>query len=103
VTIGVLVALVIGKPLGICAAAWFAVATGVARLPEAVGFRSFIGAACLCGIGDTVALLIADQAFPVEPGIAAIAKVGVLTASVLSAVLGAAIILTGSTVARSET
>ncbi len=99
---GVILGLVIGKPLGICAAAWFAVSTGIGRLPEAVGFRPFIGAACLCGIGDTVALLIADQAFPAEPGVAAIAKVGVLAASVLSSMLGAAIILTGPAVARSE-
>ena len=71
ILLGVILGLVVGKPLGICVAAWFAVTTGIGRLPEAVGFRPFIGAACLRGIGDTVALLIADQAFPAEPGVAA--------------------------------
>ena len=35
----------------------------VALFPDGVTIRTFLGAACLCGIGDTVALLMADQAF----------------------------------------
>ena len=42
--------------------------------------RNFIGAACLCGVGDTVALLMADQAFP-QGTDAAVAKIGVLVGS----------------------
>ena len=54
-----------------------------------------IGGACLCGIGDTVALLLADEAFP--PGeLATVAKIGVLAGSVLAAVLGAAIVFLSS-------
>lgn len=93
ILLGVILGLVLGKPLGVCASAWFATKTGIARLPEGTGLRAFIGAACLCGIGDTVSLLMADQAFPAEPAAATVAKIGVLIGSVLSAALGAAIIL----------
>ena len=64
-------------------------------MPDGAGLRGFIGAACLCGIGDTVSLLMADQAFPTAQTEAAIAKIGVLIGSLLSAALGATIILLG--------
>lgn len=91
VVLGVVLGLVLGKPIGICLTALAVVAIGLARMPDDVTIRGFIGAACLCGIGDTVALLMADQAFPHSED-AAIAKIGVLIGSLLAALLGAAII-----------
>jgi len=88
---GVILGLVVGKPLGIGLFSLAALKTGVARAPKGVGIHTFIGAICLCGVGDTVALLMADQAFP-EGGDAAIAKIAVLVGSVIAAALGAAII-----------
>jgi Na+:H+ antiporter, NhaA family len=88
---GVVLGLVIGKPLGIALAALAAVKAKIARMPGDVTVRGFIGAACLCGIGDTVALLMADQAFP-HGGDSSIAKIGVLVGSVLAAALGALVI-----------
>jgi len=103
ILIGVIVGLVIGKPLGVCVVAWFATATRIARMPEGAGLRVFIGAACLCGIGDTVSLLMADQAFLGNNPQAAIAKIGVLIASVLAAAIGATIIMLRPTgAARTE-
>ena len=84
---GVVVGLVIGKPLGICIASLTAVKLGAARTPDDVGTIQFVGAACLCGIGDTVALLMADQAFPAGT-YANIAKLSVLVGSLLAALLG---------------
>jgi len=95
VIVGVILGLVIGKPLGIGITSWIAVRTGIARAPKGVGLQTFIGAICLCGIGDTVALLLADQAFP-NGDDAAIAKIGVLIGSAIAAALGAAIIAAGS-------
>ncbi len=43
---------------------------------------------------------MADQAFPAEQAAATVAKIGVLIGSVLSAALGAAIILSGPRVAE---
>jgi NhaA family Na+:H+ antiporter len=91
IVVGVVLGLVIGKPLGIGLFSFAAVKTGIARAPKGVGIRTFIGALCLCGIGDTVSLLLADQAFP-QGASAAIAKIAVLIGSVLAAALGAAII-----------
>lgn len=88
---GVLLGLLIGKPLGVLAASYAAIGAGIAKGPEDVSLRDFAGAACLCGIGDTVALLMADQAFPVAAA-ASVAKIGVLSGSVLAAILGSAII-----------
>jgi hypothetical protein len=72
-----------------------AVKLRVARTPDDVSVRQFLGAACLCGVGDTVALLMADQAFPAGPD-SAIAKIGVLPGSVFAAALGALILANNS-------
>jgi NhaA family Na+:H+ antiporter len=88
---GVILGLVVGKPLGIGIFSFVALKAGIARAPKGVDIRIFIGAICLCGTGDTVALLLADQAFT-ESRDAAIAKIAVLIGSVLAAGLGTAII-----------
>jgi NhaA family Na+:H+ antiporter len=85
--------LVIGKPLGIALASWLAIKARIALVPDGVTFGNFIGAACLCGVGDTVALLMADQAFPDGPE-SAVAKIGVLLGSTLAAVIGAVVLTT---------
>jgi NhaA family Na+:H+ antiporter len=94
ILLGVILGLVIGKPLGISLASWLGIKAGIAVAPEDVTLRSFIGGACLCGVGDTVSLLMADQAFPQGPE-AAIAKIGVLAGSTLAAALGALILTAG--------
>jgi NhaA family Na+:H+ antiporter len=92
IVLGVILGLVIGKPLGIAAASFLAVKARIGTAPDGVSVRQFIGAACLCGVGDTVALLMADQAF--GSGMeSAIAKIGVLIGSLLAALLGAAVLL----------
>lgn len=88
---GVILGLVVGKPIGIALTSVAAIKARIALAPDGVTLQHFIGGACLCGIGDTVALLMADQAFPDGPD-SAIAKIGVLIGSVLAAALGAAIL-----------
>jgi NhaA family Na+:H+ antiporter len=83
---GVTLGLVLGKPLGVLSAVTLALVSGVAVAPEGVTRRDFLAAACLCGVGDTMALLMADRAF--VPDEASVAKLGVLCGSVLAAVLG---------------
>src|SRR5204862_909538 len=63
IAVGVLVGLILGKPLGIMAAALLAVKSGVAKLPHAVGWTSLLGYAWLAGIGFTMSLFIAMLAF----------------------------------------
>src|SRR5262249_59510601 len=85
---GAVAGLVAGKPLGVLLASGLAVAAGLAVPPAGVTIRQFVGAACLCGVGDTLALLMADRAL--SPEEAAVAKIGVLAGSILAGVGGAA-------------
>jgi NhaA family Na+:H+ antiporter len=83
---GVVLGLVIGKPLGILLAIRIAVAFG-ARLPEGVTWGSILGLGIVAGIGFTVALFIAGLSFE-EAGLLAEAKLGILAASLVAGVLG---------------
>jgi len=83
---GTILGLAIGKPLGIVAATWAAVRARIGLAPEAAG-AAFIGAACLCGIGDPLSILLAEQAFA-GSGLADVAKLGVLLGSVAAVGLG---------------
>jgi Na+:H+ antiporter, NhaA family len=95
VLVGVILGLVAGKPLGVLLASFLAIKARVAIAPESITLTHFVGGACLCGIGDTMALLMADQAFPAGPELAA-AKIGVLAGSVLAATLGSVVLGTGA-------
>ncbi|MDB5475648.1 MAG: nhaA [Phenylobacterium sp.] len=90
---GVVLGLVIGKPVGIVLAALAAVGSKLAVMPEDTRPRAFLGAAILCGVSDPVALLMADEAFP-HGDYANVAKIGVLIGSVIAALLGAAVLAT---------
>jgi NhaA family Na+:H+ antiporter len=88
VTLGVIVGLVIGKPLGITLFSWAAVRLGLAELPRGVGWRMVHGAAWLGGIGFTMSIFVAGLAFPGAPGLLTAAKLGVLTASFVAGTCG---------------
>jgi NhaA family Na+:H+ antiporter len=90
---GAVAGLCVGKPLGILLAAGLALAARLAAPPEDVTLRQFVGAACLCGVGDTLALLMADRAFTPEE--ASVAKLGVLAGSILAGIIGMAVLRRG--------
>jgi Na+:H+ antiporter, NhaA family len=92
VTMGVFLGLVLGKPVGIFAACWLAVRSGLAALPAGVNWLMIVGAGFLGGIGFTMSLFVAALAFYQEPALLDQAKVGVLASSVVSAVVGMLII-----------
>lgn len=83
--------LAIGKPLGIFLAATAAVRTGIAVKPTEYTWRQLAGAGALAGIGFTMSLFIAGQAFPNTTDFSA-AKIAVFAASMLSAVFGAVLL-----------
>ena len=85
--LGVIVGLVVGKPVGIGLLSWLAVKSGRGALPEGVTWAQVFGAGCLAGIGFTMSLFISDLAFNNETLIAT-AKIGILAASLASGVLG---------------
>ena len=90
--LGVLAGLIIGKPLGITAAAFAVVKSGIAKLPDGLCWRSLLGYAWLAGIGFTMSLFIATLAFGEARPVNA-AKLGIVAGSLLAGIV-AAIILT---------
>lgn len=95
VAVAVAAGLAVGKPVGIVLACWLAVGLGLTRLPDGVGWPLLAGGACLAGIGFTMALFINGLAFPAAefPAKEAAGKVGTLSGSLVSAVVGAGMIL----------
>lgn len=87
VLVGVGIALVLGKPIGVLAATWIMVRSGWCTLPEGVSWRGILLVGLLAGIGFTMSIFIAMLAFSDETLLAA-AKLGVLIGSSVAAVLG---------------
>jgi Na+:H+ antiporter, NhaA family len=85
---GILIALALGKPIGIILTTWAAVKAEVAVVPNDVAPIAFVGAAFLCGIADPFSFYLADQVFQTG-GYTSLAKIAVLTGSGLAAMLGA--------------
>jgi NhaA family Na+:H+ antiporter len=83
--------LVVGKPVGILAAAWLAVRLNMAEKPEAYTWRQLAGAGALAGIGFTMSLFIAGEAFP-DPNQYAAAKIAIFLASVTAGLAGVGIL-----------
>jgi NhaA family Na+:H+ antiporter len=92
VTLGVIGGLVLGKPIGIVAFSWVAVAMGVAERPQGATGRQLLGVGVLGGIGFTMSLFIGSLAFGESP-LLDNAKVGILVASLVAGVGGAIILL----------
>jgi NhaA family Na+:H+ antiporter len=89
VTLGVALGLFLGKFAGIGAFSWLAVRLGFAKLPSGVQWKHILGAAWLGGIGFTMSLFIAQLAFD-EPHLVEQGKLGILLASLASALTGLA-------------
>jgi NhaA family Na+:H+ antiporter len=87
VALGIVLGLVVGKQLGVTLFAWLAVKSGVAELPEGIGWRHVYGAGWLAGIGFTMSLFITDLAFS-EDSLVEEAKVGILCASLIAGAVG---------------
>lgn len=87
VTIGVVMGLVVGKPIGVLAAAWLAVRLGLAEFPRGVSASHMVGIGLLAGIGFTVSLFVNGLAFD-DPALLDEGKVGILAASAIAGVVG---------------
>jgi len=85
ITLGILVGYVVGKPVGIAGVSWLVTLLTRGRLRPAVGWLAVIGAGTLAGIGFTVSLLIATQAFT-GPDLEE-AKLGILSAALCASVI----------------
>ena len=101
VTLGVVFGLVFGKIFGVSVATAIAVKSGVARLPRAATWTHVLGLASIAGIGFTVSLFITGLAFD-DQLLADEARIGILAASAIAAVIGALILLRATPVIEVE-
>ncbi|WP_442793570.1 Na+/H+ antiporter NhaA [Pseudarthrobacter sp. SL88] len=94
VALGIILALVLGKPVGILGATWLLTKTTKAKLDDSYRWIDIFGVALLAGIGFTVSLLVAELSFGQGSLHDDHAKVGILTASLLAALLASVILRT---------
>jgi NhaA family Na+:H+ antiporter len=90
---GVVIGLVLGKPLGITLFSWLAVRSGVALLPSAISWWHIAGVAFLGGIGFTISLFVAELAFEAGPNADA-ARIGILIGSLIAGIVGYVVLRT---------
>ena len=91
VSLGVVLGLVIGKPVGIWLFSYLAVRINLVSPLAEVSWRHIVGAGCLCGIGFTMSLFVAGLAFEFGDTLE-ISKIAILAASLVSAVAGCVIL-----------
>ena len=87
ISIGIICGLVLGKFIGISLFSKLLVKFKIASLPEGVSWNQIYGVAFLAGIGFTMSMFISDLAFKDE-SFKQIAKVGIMAASAISAIIG---------------
>ncbi|MGF9660806.1 Na+/H+ antiporter NhaA [Arthrobacter crystallopoietes] len=92
VTLGIVLGLVAGKPLGIVGTTWLLTKTTRVRLDPTLRWVDITGISLLAGIGFTVSLLVAELSFGAGSAANDHAKVAILTASLLAALCSAVIL-----------
>jgi NhaA family Na+:H+ antiporter len=85
---GIVIGLVLGKPIGIVVATALGSRLRLGRLPDGMSLREVLGAGFVAGIGFTVSLFVADLSF--HGAMLNDAKIGIVVASVVSAAVGCA-------------
>jgi NhaA family Na+:H+ antiporter len=89
VPLGITAGLLLGKTIGVFGFTWLTIKTGLAKLPEGVNWGQILGLSVLCGIGFTMSLFVGSLAFiPEVSEFAGMDRIGILTGSVLAAVIG---------------
>lgn len=97
--LGIALGLFAGKQIGVFGATILAVKAGIARRPEGAGWLHLYGVACLTGIGFTMSLFIGTLAFDSAAQLDAV-RLGVLLGSLMSALMGVAVLLAASSAER---
>ncbi len=92
VTLGIILGLFVGKQVGILGFSWLAVKLNLADLPSQVTWRQIHAVGLLAGIGFTMSLFVGSLAF-VDSDLQQLAKVGILTGSLLSGLAGGWLLL----------
>ncbi len=86
-SLGIMMGLMVGKPLGILLFSVLAVVLGLSRLPEGMTWKHVFGAGLFGGIGFTMSMFVTLLAFH-DPELIVASKIAIMSASILSAILG---------------
>jgi len=87
-SLGIILGLVAGKPVGIFLFSFAAVTLGLCRLPLDLAWRHILGAGLLGGIGFTMSIFITNLAFAGQSGVVNASKMAILIASLIAGLLG---------------
>jgi NhaA family Na+:H+ antiporter len=87
-SLGVMLGLVLGKPLGVLILSMTVVLLGICKLPSEVTWSHMIGAGLLGGIGFTISIFITNLAFEGQLELINASKIAVFTASLLAGLIG---------------
>ncbi len=97
VTLGVVLGLLLGKPIGILLFTAIGLVLRIVKLPEGVNWLHLTGVAFICGIGFTMSLFIAGLAFEHSGGAYYnLAKLGILIGSAIAGIVGVFVLLLGT-------
>jgi NhaA family Na+:H+ antiporter len=94
-SLGITLGLLLGKPIGIAGFTLLAVSMGIGKLPVGINKQKLIGIGMLAGIGFTMSIFISNLAFSTTPDFIQSSKVAVLIASLLAAIIGWVILISG--------
>ena len=86
ITLGVMIGLIIGKPLGVILFSYLIIKIGLAKIPKGLNWSHIIAIGFLAGVGFTMALFISNLALSPEQEI--YSKTGIVIGSIFSAILG---------------
>ena len=87
VAFGIILGLIVGKPVGIFLFTWLSIRLGIGRMAEDIGWLHIVGVSLLGGVGFTMSLFIADLAF-ISPEYSNQAKTAILLASLVVGLSG---------------
>ena len=87
VAFGIILGLVVGKPLGIFLFTWLSIKLGIGHMPAGVGWFHILGVSLLAGVGFTMSLFIADLAF-VSIEYSSQSKIAILLGSLIAGSAG---------------
>lgn len=94
--LGIALGLILGKQAGVFGVTFLMVKAGMARMPHGANWLHIYGVACLAGIGFTMSLFIGSLSFS-DAAMMNQVRMGVLSGSAISAILGAAALWVAST------
>ncbi|PWT70869.1 MAG: Na+/H+ antiporter NhaA [Bacteroidetes bacterium] len=91
-SLGIMMGLVVGKPLGVFSFSWIATKLKWARLPYGINWKILFGSGVLAGIGFTMSIFITNLAFKGDPTLVLHSKIAILLASLSASTFGLVIL-----------